>query len=697
MELAEYIAQLTSDVQAEAQMFQTSVEEAFFVQLADKLIESEVLADYTIGYFKKNGRSNRIIEFNGYGYDEADGTFNIFVVDTLDDLEATLTNTDLEVLIARAEELVHTAFEAKFTAWEESSKGYEAASQIYRLLQNRSRLDTELDLKKIRIFIFTNKKLSKVFKNKKRANILEIPVEYSVYDATRLYDMAKAGFEKEQVDILLEDYGMEGLYAIPTAEKEGEFKSYLASIPGKVLADIYLEKGTQILEGNVRAFLSVRGKVNKGIRQTILEAPEKFFILNNGITVTSNGIETKVTDTGLLITKIDHLQIVNGGQTTASLANAVVKEKVDLSRVQVMMKLSVLANHEVSEKLVPEISRASNSQNKVDEADFFSNHPYHVKIQELSERNLAPAVEGNQYQTVWFYERVRGQYTVEQMKLTAAGAKAWQLKHPKNQVIKKTDLAKYLMTYEGFPHEASKGAQAVMKKFSSVIQGTNGDAGLWEKDFLTINANYFKEAIAKAILFKELEKLVSGLDWYKEIKAYRANIVTYTIAILSEYAKKQKKSIDLKKIWNLQHMHEQLKKQCIVTSEEVYEFLTRDDRMTQNVTEWAKREECWKRAKKEKWKILPIFEESLVEIVKEKKSELTDSTVDAMEFVLEKDAMFWQELLTWGKKMLYINLAEQAYLEAAMKIHTMGEIPTDRQFAAIVKVYNDLVQRGFTE
>ena len=249
-----------------------------------------------------------------------------------------------------------------------------------------------------------------------------------------------------------------------------------------MLANIYLAHGTQVLEGNVRAFLSVRGKVNRGIRKTILSEPEKFFLLNNGITVTSSGIETEIRAEGLLIKEINDLQIVNGGQTTASLANAIVKDKVDLSNVQVMMKLSVLSSHEVAVKLVPEISRASNSQNKVDEADFFSNHPFHIKIEELSKKILAPAVDGNQYQTAWFYERARGQYTVAQMKLTVGQAKSFQLKNPKQQVINKTDLAKYMMTYDGYPHESSKGAQSVMRKFSSIVQGIDGEGGFWTKD-----------------------------------------------------------------------------------------------------------------------------------------------------------------------------------------------------------------------
>lgn len=696
MELQEYIESFTSDVQTDADILQTSVEEAFLNNIAEKLVENETINDYNYGYFKKNGRSNRKIEINGYGYEESDGTYNLFVVDDLDDYNSALTNAKLDSLIRRAEELAYCGIESYFLDWEESSAGYEAASEIYRLYNNRSNLEIDFDLKKLKVFVLTNKKLSNRFKNVGRESIHDVPVEFSVYDATKLFDMAKAGFEKEPVDIFFEDYGIKGIPSIKCTSKEGEFESYLAPIPGHVLANIYIENGSQVLEGNVRSFLSIRGKVNKGIRKTILGEPEKFFILNNGITVTSSGVTFEETENGFVITNINDLQIVNGGQTTASLANAILKEKADLSNVQVMMKLSVLHNIDVASRLVPEISRASNSQNKIDEADFFSNHPFHIKIEELSKKILAPAVDGNQFQTVWFYERARGQYTVAQMKMTPSQSKAFKLKNPKNQVLKKTDIAKFVMSYAGYPHDTSKGAQAVMKKFSNLVQGNDGEGGFWAESSSTVNDTYFKDLIAKAIFFKETEKLVSNLNWYKEIKAYRANIVAYTIAILADYARTRKMTVDLKKVWNTQHLYQELSDQCSVTSREVYEFLT-GEREVQNVTEWAKREKCWQNAKKHKWTILPSFEETLAPEIKVKKTDITESTVESMDFIVNQTIEFWTDLKSWGIKYLYLTPRETSLIDLAIKIQTHGKIPNERQFSEIVKIYNMLVSKGFSE
>lgn len=692
MKLNDYVESLTNDAYASSELDQVSVEEAFLTIITDKLIENETISGCTIGYFKNKGRQNKNIEINGFDYEESDGTYNLFIVDELDNSADKLTNKKIDNLIKGCEELVFCGIENKFINWEESSVGYEAASQINLLYENRSNLNIEIDLKKIKVFILTNKILSTRFKNSKRDNINGIPVDFTIYDASNLYDLAKSGFKKDPVDIILSEFGVEGVNFIKCITKEDEFESYLAPIPGQFLADIYLEHGSQILEGNVRSFLSVRGKVNKSIRKTILSESEKFFILNNGITVTSRGIETSEN----LITKINDLQIVNGGQTTASLANSILKDKADLSKIMVMMKLSVIKTEKQMEKLVPEISRASNSQNKVDEADFFSNHPFHIKIEELSKKILAPPISGNQYQTTWFYERARGQYTVEQMKLTPSKVKYFQLKNPKAQVIKKTDLSKYLMTYAGFPHDTSKGAQAVMKKFSAKVQGTDSEEGFWEKDSSLVNESYFKNLIAKAIIFKQTERLVSNSEWYKEIKAYRANIVAYSIAILSNFAESKKLEIDLNKIWNNQSIYKELSEQLAITSKEVYEFLV-GERDVQNVTEWAKREKCWQNAKKNSWTILSSFEETLCTISHSKKNEVNEADIDAMKFVIEKELQFWLDLKSWGKKHLYLNTKDELLLDAAIKIQTHGKIPSDRQFKEIVRVYNVLISNGFEQ
>lgn len=696
MTLDEYIESFSNEIISDSEAYQIPLSEAFLIKVSDLLVESEVISDYEISYFSKIGRNKRQLQIDGHHYEDADSTLCLFIVDELNTVDKNMNNALVDRLCKMTEEIVYVGIENKFTLWEESSYGYQVADLISTLYRNNNDSETGYDLKKIKIFIYTNKQISKFFKNEKRKSIYEIPVEFNVYDMTRLYEIAKSEFAKEPITIHFSNYGIEGIFGIKSIDKKGQFESYLATIPGRILADVYLDYGTRILEGNVRSFLSVRGKVNKGIRRTILLEPEIFFVLNNGITVTGRSINSIRTQDGLLIESIENMQIVNGGQTTASLANAKIKDKADLSNIEVMMKLTIFNDNCLEQELVPEISRASNSQNKVDEADFFSNHPFHIKLQELSERNLAPAIDGNQYQTSWFYERARGQYTVQEMKKTPGEIKAWRLRNPKTQVLRKTDVAKCYMTYDCKPDEVSKGAQYIMRKFAEFMQGKNGE-GFWQKNSSEINNEFFKDIVSKAILFKETEKIVSNLEWYKEIKAYRANIVTYTIAILVNEASKVNKSIDLNKIWNSQKLYSELINQIIITSEEVYKFLTSYDRITQNVTEWAKKAEAWKRAKNNSWTLTNDFLLTLCEKKSVKKNEVTEAIVDSMHFVNDKNVEIWKRMLEWGRTYFYLSHKEESFLQLAIDFHQGKKIPSDKQFKAIVDVYYMLLREGFKE
>ena len=114
----------------------------------------------------------------------------------------------------------------------------------------------------------------------------------------------------------------------------------------------------------------------------------------------------ETTDEGRSITYAKDFQIINGGQTTASLSNARHKDKADLSEIYVQMKLTeVDSNADKSSELIRTISRSSNSQNKVSDADFFATTPFHVRMEQISRKVFEPAHNGAQYETRWFYEQ----------------------------------------------------------------------------------------------------------------------------------------------------------------------------------------------------------------------------------------------------------------------------------------------------
>jgi len=281
------------------------------------------------------------------------------------------------------------------------------------------------------------------------------------------------------------------------------------------------------------------------------------------------------------IAEIRDLQIVNGGQTTASLYQAVRKDKADISGIYVQTKLTVV-NRDRMDEIVPLISRYANNQNKVNEADFSANDPFHIRVEELSRTIWAPAVDGTQRQTRWFYERARGQYAdAKNRESTPAKQKAFMLTHPNAQKFTKTDLAKFEHTWDQRPYVVSLGAQKNFAKFT---------VGLAEKSRPEPDEIYFIHLIAKAILFKSTEKIVGN----EKFGGYRANIVTYTLAYLSY---KMQQDIDLDNIWKQQSLAPSLQQAIQVISREVHQVITNppDGR---NVTEWCKKESCWKAIQK---------------------------------------------------------------------------------------------------
>lgn len=691
MDLKEFSNEILEDLKISANYNLSDIHDEFVNHVVNILIEAEEFDDFEQGYFEGIGERNRKIMMDGYYFDPFDKSCVILLSNFNDSPEiATLTATEINKLYDNMRYLVEASINGYITSkgFEESSYGYAFAKEIENRIQN---------IVKFRFYIITNKQLSTRVKNIKKENLANKPVELNVWDISRLYSIYTSSLGKESIEIDFSQMLDKGLSCVKATENEN-YSSYLAVIPGDVLAQLYLEYGSRLLEGNVRSFLSVKGKVNKGIRSTILNEPEMFFAYNNGIAATATEVLIE-NNNGLFIKNIKDLQIINGGQTTASIANAQLQDKVNLKNIYVPMKLSVVDNEKAKE-MIPIISRCANSQNKVDEADFFSNHPYHIRLEEYSRKIYAPTVNGNQYQTVWFYERARGQYVQEQMKLTLAEKKKFQLKNPKNQLLKKVDVAKYINTYECVPYIVSRGSQANMRYFAEKISKT------WESNNTIFNEYYFKKVISLAIIFKSTESLVTNQQWYKEIHAYRANIVTYSISIIFNEIKKRdlNKTIDFKYIWNNQKINDALEKQLLITTRETFDFINRDDRLTLNVTEWCKKETCWERAKNENFTLLDEFISSLVDVFDEKSDEANAKkerkVINQLNSEIEVITLgedYWKNALDFGLANKLLTPMEEDLLKIAANITKNNRIPSTKQSSIILEIREKLLEEGLSK
>lgn len=722
MTIDEYREVLHEDIALAANANMSTPEEEFLKYVTDILIDGEEFDDFEECYYEGVSRRKANMRIDGYSMDDTDGSCCVFVADYHgthgDDA---IRAEDINSLFNKVRYFVDEATKYElYLELEESTQAYEFARTLY--------YDKE-KITKYRFYLLTDAFNRQRKKNIKDTEVAGTIVELNVWDVTRIFDVVNSKTQKESVEIILSDFGSEGIPCVKAVECvdviadievsqkyddiEGEeedskpenlitYTSYLAVVPGQILNDLYLEYGSRLLEGNVRSFLSVRGKVNKSIQNTIKNYPEMFFAYNNGIAATASEIDAERTEDGLKITRIKDLQIVNGGQTTASIANTLLTarkdENVDISRLFVPMKISVL-DHSMSERIIPKISEYSNSQNKVDASDFFSNHPFHIRMEGYSRKTPAPAVHGNQYQQYWYYERTRGQYNQGKMKFKPKSSqmKQYETRYPESQVIKMVELAKYMEIYAGSPDVVSRGKQALVKVFADDIKTQ------WAKSDTAYNTYYFKRVVALAIMFKATDEIIKQTDWYKEKHSYKANVIAYTMSVLFDYIRKNVKGfeVDFIKIWNQQELYPEMEQQLRVLCTQVYEFITRSDRLTENVTQWCKQARCWERAQKQQWNILPAFLRTLVEIEQLKSEEKTakeerkiEAEMDALKYIMASGKEYWEKVLEWGTSRRLLSEMEISILKLVINMNVTGRIPSVKQAKVVIKSRERLISEG---
>ncbi|MCL2599293.1 MAG: AIPR family protein [Firmicutes bacterium] len=472
-------------------------------------------------------RKGRKMSIDAYSFDESDKSVCLYINDYVDSLESMLTHTEIMSLCNKMLYFLEEAYEDQLKEYFDASNEILQIGKEMELRLKRDYLDVENDisLDKVKLYIITNKRLSAQVKSFGSEDFRGKKVEINVWSLERIYDLIKSGKDKEAILVDIKQFGSEGIPCIK-AEMSGaiDYDAYLAIIPGLLLHKIYYEFGSRLLEGNIRAFLTTKGKINRGIRDTIHKEPTKFFTYNNGIACTASRVELDAS--GSKIIKIEDLQIINGGQTTASLTSAKLRDKIGLENIFVPLKMTVVKNDDY-DTMIGNISKYANSQNKVTDADMFSNHPFHRRMEDLANKILAPIKTGEIFETHWYYERSRGKYEQQKFKFTTQKQKDdYAKKWPKQQVIKKEELAKYFVAAEALrPDLVAKGSQFNMKAFATTIDKS------FESEPEKYNDSFFKKVICYAILYRETDKLVNKAEWY-HTGGYKLNIVPYTISKL---------------------------------------------------------------------------------------------------------------------------------------------------------------------
>ena len=464
--------------------------------------------------------------------------------------------------------------------------------------------DISKKIKRVKITIFTDAELRTRKKSLESKITDDIEFILNILDFKRYSDINNSLDGDTEIEINIPDLNEPPIPCLQAFSGSQEYKSYLCVMPGTLLAKIYGIYGAKILESNVRSYLQNKTKVNRKIRETIEDQPDMFFAYNNGLTVTASEIKI---DHNHMITSLRNFQIVNGGQTTASILNAYDNkyrknhpnfgDKIDISKIFVQMKLSVIEkSHDINEdentvidydNLVSNISRFSNSQNKINESDFFSNSPFHVRMEQFSRTIFAPKKENEIVQTKWFYERARGQYNSSYR--TESQKKKHMSEFPKQNKLMKSELGLLYFTYNKEPFKTKAGQE---KSFAMFAEETEKD---WAKNEDNYNEKYFKDLIAKKILFNSTQRIIGNADWYKENQGYRREKVVYTLSLLMELINSKSMIINFQQIWDKQEISDELSVFIERLSHHVSDFFNEAPNVIEmkNISEYAKKEKCW--------------------------------------------------------------------------------------------------------
>ncbi|MCH3909522.1 MAG: AIPR family protein [Bacilli bacterium] len=696
MDIDQYRTDFIQQIRINAQTNGLTPDEEFVQTIVEKLNEMGELTDPFIQYFGQRGPKNSMMKIDGYSIDPSDKSLIFFQSDFRNnDDEETLIKTDLENRYKQMSAfLVACASGTLANYCDDSNEYVKVARDIQRRLAIKYVNEGEDEsIEKFKLIVFTNASLSSKVKSLPDEEFLGRKVERDIWSLERFYEIDSLGVEREPVEILASDFGVPGIPCIKAEMSEGlDYDAYLAIVTGKFLSDIYYKYGSRLLEGNVRAFLSNKGKINQGIRRTILEEPTKFFTYNNGIACTAESITIKKTEQGAVIASMRDFQIINGGQTTASLTSAFLKDKSQLENIFVPMKLTVIRSDEQYDEMVQKISRYANSQNRVTDADFFSNHPFHVEFEKLSKRIVAPAARGSITQTMWYYERSRGKYNQEMFKMKDSEKVAFQTKYPKNQVIKKEELGKYYNTIAVKPYVVTKGAVKNMADFAKTVDD------IWQNRRQEINDSFFKKQVCGAIMFKETDRMVADAPWY-QTGGFKSQVIPYTIGkVLSSIPNGY--SLDWDKIWHDQTMYPSLTREVEIISKIANDFI--QDSHGALVSEYVKRESTWEAFKNLSYQPQPEFLKSLVsdKLIKERENAAAKDEKIGLDLNVETEIFklggpYWRKLMQEGQERQILGPMDISLLKIACSIDTARPmVPTPKQAKDIWKIRDRLGKNG---
>ena len=552
---------------------------AFTQYVLDEMCEKANLGETYPCYatIRNDSNQNVLGELYGYSISQSGETVCLFytIYEPLINNEPYAVPADkYNVAINRLQGYYLAAVQGRCNEMEPSAEDYKICKYIY---------ENEDDITNVRLFVLTNGTIRSNLKTPKKRLDDKKLLSFISWDINRLYTNIHSASDHVSVDIdLLDDPDYN--FKIPFIEMKSDveqYETYIAMLPGEFLYNLYENHNTDLLQSNVRFFKGKKG-CNKGIFDTLKTKPHRFLAYNNGLTATASAVLADFNEdkqTGLL-KFIENFQILNGGQTTASIYYAKKEnEDLDLKKVFVQMKLIVLQDN--IEEFHPLITRYSNTQSNITPSDYSTNNTFNHKLQELSRSIIAPDIQQSGNVVHWYYERVSGQYDQDVNRLKAKPEKdKFKSENPTEKKFDKKDLGRIYTAWHQHPDVSILGPQKCYPAFIEKF-----------KDSVPDNI-FFEDFVATLILFRYMEK---KNPVFLEFHQLKAQMTVYTLAMLYHVTNG---NISLYRIWQNQGLSDNLKNFIDELAKQLYTKLSAEKPDTITFRDFCKSPKTWEMAKK---------------------------------------------------------------------------------------------------
>lgn len=679
-DISKFYQDFMAQAQEDAELNEVTLEDALTENIIEYIKESnetnspEILCIHPLDDTVKKRDNFRI---NAFDYSDMSGELDIFVtVFKKSDKPENIPHNEIDAAVSQGVRFFNMTIAGVLSRmFREARPDFAEVTDM--ILEEYKAKNIHL----IRFFVITNGKLKVEYTlDDNKLTDQQIDCEYHVWDIENVQRADLAGRQMSEIDITLDN----PIECIRLNDPNDKVNTYLGIISAYELGTIYSKHKDKLLDQNVRNYLGGKIKVNAKIARTLREAPEMFFSYNNGISSTASEVVIKKSEfvdnpdaAKMYITGLRNWHIVNGGQTTCTIFNAF-KKGVDIKPAYLTVKVSEIRDKDRNATIVQNIAESANSQTQIKDSDLSANHKYLSSIDFISKKEWTPSgsVRPN---TLWYFERLRGQLLSD--KLNEGDARSVKVAkfmqaRPKEQILTKTDIAKVLMAWDGFPNEASKGNEVCFNNF-------------WKKDYkdTEVTKEYFHEIVAKRIIYLTIHRLFkeAGHSGY-------ANIVDNYV--LATVAQKTQQNLDLEYIWANQKVQPELVdpiKECI---EVMVAYITKIAQEGINPTVVAKRADFCSTIKIQ---MANVKFPANLSLVKKNEEELTPDQQAAIDAVVSIPVEVWAKLSAWGKETHKMSIMEKKRIDHI--VVALGKNPKSISYSSAegcLKIMRMSEDAGFT-